>query len=64
MFYLNRPEGFVLSPLPSGEQETDYLLDVVARPQDEVHLLGASYDILQQQQRNDTVNKTARHLPT
>jgi len=39
---LNRPEGFVIGPFPSGEQETDDLLDVIAWPQNEVHLLCAT----------------------
>lgn len=43
---LNRPKGYIVSPLPSGEQQTDDLLDIVARPKDEVHLLCAAYHIL------------------
>lgn len=46
---LNRPKGFIISPLPSGEQQTDNLLNIVAWPKDEVHLLCAAYHILQQQ---------------
>lgn len=45
---LNRPKGFIISPLPSGEQQTDNLLNIVAWPKNEVHLLCAAYHILQQ----------------
>lgn len=44
---LNRPEGFILSPLPSGEQQTDDLLNIVAWPKDKIHFLCAAYHILQ-----------------
>lgn len=45
---LNRPKGFIIGTLPSGEQQTDNLLNIVAWPKDEVHLLCAAYDILWQ----------------
>lgn len=45
---LNRPIGFIISPLPSGEQQTDNLLNIIARPKDEVHLLCATYNVLQE----------------
>lgn len=32
--------------LPSGEQKTHYLLNIIAGPKDEVHLLCATYYIL------------------
>lgn len=44
--YLNRPEWFIFSPFPSGEQETDNLLNIIAGPKDKVHLLGTTYHIL------------------
>lgn len=43
---LNRPIGFIISPLPSGEQQTDNLLNIIARPKDEVHLLCATNNVL------------------
>lgn len=43
---LNRPVGFIISPLPSGEQQTDNLLNIIARPKDEVHLLCATNNVL------------------
>lgn len=45
---LNRPVRLLVGPLPSGEQQADYLLDIVARPKDEVHLLGATNNVLQE----------------
>lgn len=44
---LNGPEGLIVGSLPSGEEQTDDLLDVVAWPKDEVHLLRAANHILQ-----------------
>lgn len=44
---LNRPKGFILSTLPSGEQQTDDLLNIVAWPKDKIHFLCAAYHILQ-----------------
>lgn len=46
---LNRPKGFILSPLPSGEQQTDDLLNIVAWPKDKIHFLCAAYHILQRE---------------
>lgn len=50
---LNRPVGFVISPFPSGEQQTHNLLNIIARPKDEVHLLCATYNILQESEESE-----------
>lgn len=58
---LNRPKGFIIGPLPSGEQQTDNLLNVIARPKDEVHLLCAAYHILQIRREREQC-KTPLHV--
>lgn len=42
---LHRPEGLIISPFPSGEQQTDNLLYIIAWPKDKIHFLCASYHI-------------------
>lgn len=44
--HLNRPEGFMVCSLPSGEQQTHYLLNIISGPKNEVHLLCATDYIL------------------